>query len=443
MTATPLNQAIKEKVSVETAAYDNLMCHALVVDLFAGGGGASTGISQAIGRDVDLAVDHNAEAMAMHAANHPGTRHVIGDVFSVDPVAATGGQPVGLLWASPDCKHFSRAKSGVQLSTKIRSLAWAVVKWAAAVRPRVIMLENVPEFATWGPLVNGKPCKKRKGQTFAQWVARLRALGYEVQWRELRACDYGVPTIRKRFFLIARRDGLPIIWPTPTHGNPDSAEVRAGILAPWRTAADCIDWSLPCPSIFLTRDEARAVGCKRPLADTTIARIKHGVQRFVLDAAKPFIVPIQTKGGAYALAVPTLVEIGYGEGKGQRPRAPGIGIPLGTVVASGTKHALVLATLAGHNADTDAPTATITANGSAYKIADIGLRMLTPRELFRAQGFPESYVIDVGCGKRFTKETQVRLCGNSVCPPVARAIVSANYQDRGKSQPSICGEVAS
>ena len=398
----------------------------IVIDLFAGGGGASTGISQAIGRDVDLAVDHNAEAMAMHAANHPGTRHVTGDVFSVNPVAATGSQPVGLLWASPDCKHFSRAKSGVQLNAKIRSLAWSVVKWAAAVRPRIIMLENVPEFATWGPLVNGQPCKRRKGQTFARWVARLRALGYAVQWRELRACDYGAPTIRKRFFLIARCDGLPIIWPTPTHGNPDSAEVRAGLLAPWRTAADCVDWSLPCPSIFLTRDEARAFGCKRPLAEATMRRIAHGVQRFVLDAAKPFIAPIQTKGGAYALAVPTLVEIGYGERKGQRPRAPGIGIPLGTVVASGAKHALVLATLAKHN--TDAPTATITANGSVYEIADIGLRMLSPRELFRAQGFPDSYVIDVDAsGKRSTKETQVRLCGNSVCPPVACAIVSANY----------------
>jgi DNA (cytosine-5)-methyltransferase 1 len=233
--------------------------HELIVDLFAGGGGASLGIEQAFGRPVDVAVNHSADAVAMHQANHPQTVHLQCDVFEVNPLQATGGRQVGLLWASPDCKHFSKAKGGKPRSKKIRSLAWVVVKWATLVRPRVIMLENVEEFVTWGPLgPDNQPCPQRKGQTFKRWVGQLRKLGYVVEWKELRACDYGTPTIRKRFFLVARCDGLPIRWPAPTHGKPDSVEVRKGKLLPWRTAAECINWNLPCHSIFLTKEEGRA-----------------------------------------------------------------------------------------------------------------------------------------------------------------------------------------
>lgn len=242
----------------------------ITVDLFAGGGGTSTGIELGLGRPVDVAVDHDPEAIAMHQANHPATIHHCESVFAVDPVRATGNQPVGLLWASPDCTHHSRAKGGKPVSNKRRGLAWVVIKWARRTRPRVIMLENVEEFAEWGPLTDdGRPCRQRKGQTFAQWVGQLELIGYRVEWRTLRACDYGAPTIRKRLFLVARRDGLPIVWPAPTHGAPDSLGVQRGKLAAWRTAAECIDWSIPCPSIF---DRAR------PLAENTLRRIARGVQ---------------------------------------------------------------------------------------------------------------------------------------------------------------------
>ena len=257
--------------------------HELVVDLFAGGGGASTGIEQAIGRHVDVAVNHDREAISLHTANHPQTRHFCSDVFEVDPLTVTDGQPVGLLWASPDCKHFSKAKGGKPVSKKIRSLAWVVIKWAKAVQPRVICLENVEEFQTWGPLAaDGRPCPQRKGKTFALWVAQLRNLGYAVEWRELRACDYGAPTIRKRLFLVARRDGQPITWPSPTHAQPDAKGKAPPGLKPWRTAADCIDWSIPAPSIF-----NRA----RPLADATCRRIAKGIVRYVYQAAQPFVAP--------------------------------------------------------------------------------------------------------------------------------------------------------
>lgn len=251
-----------------------------VVDNFAGGGGASTGIEMALGREVNIAVNHDPEAVALHTENHPATRHFCEDVFKVDPAEVTRGAKVGLAWFSPDCKHFSKAKGGKPRSKKIRGLAWVVVKWAATVRPRVIMLENVEEFKTWGPLLDdGKPCPKRKGKTFLAWVARLRNLGYAVEWRELRACDYGAPTIRKRLFLIARCDGKPIVWPEPTHASP----AALGGKKPWRTAAECIDWSIPCPSIF---DRSK------PLAEATLRRIARGIVKFVRDAKKPFIVNV-------------------------------------------------------------------------------------------------------------------------------------------------------
>lgn len=486
----------------------------LVVDLFAGGGGASTGIEQAIGRHVDIAINHDPEAVALHAMNHPQTKHYVSDVFEVDPREVTEGRPVGLLWASPDCKHFSKAKGGKPVSKKIRSLAWVVVKWARLVAPRVIFLENVEEFQTWGPLgADGRPCPERKGLTFRRWVRELQRAGYAVEWRELRACDYGAPTTRKRLFLVARRDGQPIAWPKPMHGPG---------LKPYRTAAECIDWNIPAPSIFER---------SRPLADNTLRRIARGVMRYVVNAASPFIVrmghtghgdagkahgigePLSTitSKAEHLLAVPTLVQTGCGERPGQAPRSLDLHAPLGTVVGGGQKHALVAAFLAKHYggnetpgtsldrpvdtittqdhhalvasslvklrgtssaAPVDEPLHTVSAQGThhaevrallikfygtdqdprlddplhtittkdrfglvvvkgeVYAIADIGMRMLEPRELYRAQGFPDSYVIDRRAdGTPLPKHAQVRMVGNSVSPVAAQALVAANFRD--------------
>ncbi|ATA23510.1 DNA methyltransferase [Brenneria goodwinii] len=289
----------------------------IIVDNFAGGGGASTGIEMAIGRSVDIAINHDPNAIAMHTTNHPDTLHYCESVFDIDPVAATGGRPVGLAWFSPDCRHFSKAKGSKPVKKEIRGLAWIVLRWALAVRPRVMMLENVEEFKTWGPLLTDadgtqRPDPARAGETFAAFVGMLsvgipvdhpalaevcefleiapgseqaqqlvRGLGYNVDYRELRACDYGAPTIRKRFFMVMRCDGNPVTWPEATHGDPKSPAVLAGKLKPWRTAAECIDWSIPCPSIFER---------KRPLAENTLKRIARGIQRFVLDNPTPFIV---------------------------------------------------------------------------------------------------------------------------------------------------------
>lgn len=258
----------------------------IVVDNFAGGGGASTGIEMALGRSPEIAINHDPDAISMHTVNHPETEHYCESVWDIVPRDVVAGRPVGLVWLSPDCKHFSKAKGSTPVSKKIRGLAWVTLRWAATVRPRVIMLENVEEFQTWGPLLidsegNARPDPAKKGRTFNSFINALRRQGYKVEWRELRACDYGTPTIRKRLFLIARRDGAPIVWPKPTHGDPASAEVKAGKLLPWPTAADIIDWSIPCPSIFER---------KRPLAENTLRRIAKGLERFVINAAEPFIV---------------------------------------------------------------------------------------------------------------------------------------------------------
>ncbi|MCO7512374.1 DNA cytosine methyltransferase [Serratia fonticola] len=289
----------------------------LIVDNFAGGGGASTGIEMATGRSVDIAINHDENAIAMHETNHPDTLHYCESVYDIDPVAATAGRPVGLAWFSPDCRHFSKAKGSAPVKKEIRGLAWIIIRWILRVNPRFIPMENVEEFKTWGPLVtdengNDYPCPDRVGETFAGFVAMLTTgiaadhpalaeccdilgieegsddhhrliagLGYVVDYRELRACDYGAPTIRKRFFMLMRCDGRPIVWPEPTHGDPKSLEVQSGKLKPWRTAAECIDWSIPCPSIFER---------KRPLADNTLRRIARGIQRFVIDSPAPFIV---------------------------------------------------------------------------------------------------------------------------------------------------------
>ncbi|CAI2498657.1 DNA (cytosine-5-)-methyltransferase [Serratia proteamaculans] len=289
----------------------------LIVDNFAGGGGASTGIEMATGRSVDIAINHDENAIAMHETNHPETLHYCESVFDIDPVAATAGQPVGLAWFSPDCRHFSKAKGSKPVKKEIRGLAWIVIRWALAKRPRVMMLENVEEFKTWGPLLTAEdgtehPDSTRAGETFAAFIGMLTTgvaadhpaiaeccevlnidaasddvrrlvsgLGYVVDHKELRACDFGAPTIRRRFFMVMRCDGRPVEWPVASHGDPKSLDVQSGKLAPWRTAAECIDWSIPCPSIFER---------KRPLAENTLRRIARGIQRFVIDSPNPFIV---------------------------------------------------------------------------------------------------------------------------------------------------------
>ncbi|WP_293797303.1 DNA cytosine methyltransferase [uncultured Pantoea sp.] len=297
----------------------------IIVDNFAGGGGASTGIEMATGRSVDIAINHDPNAIAMHTTNHPDTLHYCESVFDIDPIAATAGAPVGLAWFSPDCRHFSKAKGSKPVKKEIRGLAWIVIRWALAKRPRVVMLENVEEFKTWGPLLESEdhPDPARAGETFAAFVGMLSTgidadhpaldevcdflqigrhsaearrlvagLGYAVEYRELRACDYGAPTIRKRFFMVMRCDNQPVTWPQPSHGDPKSLAVQSGHLKPWRTAAECIDWSIPCPSIFERN---------KPLAENTLKRIARGIQRFVIDNPTPFIVKCNhtTNKGSY------------------------------------------------------------------------------------------------------------------------------------------------
>lgn len=304
----------------------------LIVDNFAGGGGASTGIELATGYSVDIAINHDPEAIKMHKANHPNTKHYCENVWAVDPVKACKGHPVALAWFSPDCKHFSKAKGGKPKDKNIRGLAWVACRWAGLVRPRVIMLENVEEFKTWGPLGRRHhPIKSKQGETFRKFVQQLTDLGYEVEFRELVAADYGAPTMRKRFFMIARCDGKPIVWPEPTHAPVDSEEVKAGLLKPYVGAYTQLDFSLPCPSIFDTSEEIKekyGIRAVRPLAPKTMERIARGLKKFVLDNPEPFIVPI-----------------GYGERKGQAPRVHDIEKPLPTIVGSG-KHYLCEPTLA-------------------------------------------------------------------------------------------------
>lgn len=434
----------------------------LIVDNFAGGGGASTGIEMAIGRSVDIAINHDPAAIAMHRANHPNTRHYCEDVWQVDPVEACGGQPVALAWFSPDCKHFSRAKGGKPVDKNIRGLAWVAIKWALLVRPRVIMLENVPEIQTWGPLIpktdhktgrvlkivgyGHKPWSKhgapktvvsepgeivpieqclmvpdpeRKGETFDGFLMALSTglpkdhpafaeccealaisldsaeaeritagLGYDIQFRELKSCDYGAPTTRTRFYMIARCDGKPIVFPQPTHAKKDSADVAEGRKKPYRTAAECIDWSIPAKSIF-ERD--------KPLAENTLKRIARGIQKFVIENPEPFIIhykfdnepesinnplstitavnshyvvtpmimcnntnnvgasaddplPTVTTGNRNYVVAPSIVPIGYGEHEGQKPRVNSVDEPLGTVVGSG-KHYLATPTLIQYHSE--------------------------------------------------------------------------------------------
>ena len=476
----------------------------LIIDNFAGGGGASQGIYQALGIHVDIAINHDEYAIQMHKLNHPETIHLCENIWEVDPVKATKGRPVGFAWFSPDCTHFSRAKGGKPVKKNIRGLAWVVLKWAKSpVRPRVFCLENVTEFQTWGPLdKNNKPDKNLSGKTFKKWKTQLEKLGYVIEYRTLVAADYGAPTIRKRLYLIARCDGQPIIWPKPTHGP--------GLL-PYKTAAECIDWSLPCPSIFER---------KRELAENTLRRIARGIKRYVIEAKEPFIFKIgQTGGNSYrsislreplrtivskaedCLVIPHLTKyhgLQGGETRAQALNEPVRTIdtsnrfvlvsaflskyyncdkpasslfeptptvtaidhnalvaahltkfygtntgsdmrePVPTITASGQHIAEVRAFLTkyhgtGDGQDLREPARTLTAKhrfglvvvlGIEYQICDIGLRMLQPRELARAQGFPDSYILTG------PKSQQVAKIGNSVCPCMAEVLVRANYKIR-------------
>lgn len=457
----------------------------IIVDNFAGGGGASTGIEMATGMSVDIAINHDPAAIAMHRVNHPDTEHYCESVWDVNPKEAVNGRKVGLAWFSPDCKHFSKAKGGKPVDKKVRGLAWIAVKWAIAVKPRVIMLENVEEFKTWGPLKDGYPDESRKGQTFQSFVKALESLGYQVEFKELRACDYGAPTTRKRFFMIARCDGKAIKWPEPTHGNPNSLEVQVGKLLPWRTASEIIDWSIGTPSIF---------DRKKPLAENTMRRIARGIERFVINNPSPFIVrigqtgfggdrlqyqlnkplttittkaehclvtptllvnttghsgskldePIKTitTGGHHALVTPFLATY-YTETTKNGVRGQTLKEPIATIPTA-NRFGLVNAFLTkyygsdiGQQMDEPLHTITtrdrfglVTIHGQDYKIVDIGMRMLQPHELFAAQGFPKNYVIDKDFeGKTYPKTAQVARCGNAVPPPFAEALVRANLPE--------------
>lgn len=362
------------------------MAAGLIIDSFAGGGGASTGIEWALGRSPDFAINHDDDALLMHAANHPRTVHLKENIWKVDPVAVTKGRPVFCLWASPDCRHHSKAKGGAPVSRSVRGLADVILVWAETVSPQIIMLENVEEFAQWGPLgEDGKPCPYHKGAEFARWVRHLERLGYEVEWRELRACDYGAPTIRKRLFLVARRDSKPIVWPAATHAKASDPRVAAGVLKPYRTAAEIIDWSIRAPSIFMTRAEAKGEGLNivRPLADKSLARIAKGFDRHVMQRARtekgafvvgmstgasaPFISHAQQGGRNRSADEPhhticanakdqNQVVMGYlvsryGERPGQEPRAIAIDRPYPTVVKGGNGGDLAAVYIAQQNTD--------------------------------------------------------------------------------------------
>lgn len=464
------------------------------MDNFAGGGGASSGIEIATGKSVDIAINHDPEAIRMHKANHPHTKHYCEDVWQVDPVKACKGHPVGLAWFSPDCKHFSKAKGGKPKDKFIRGLAWVACRWAGLVRPRVIMLENVEEFKTWGPLNRGHhPIKSKKGKTFEKFVQQLTDLGYEVQFRELVAADYGAPTMRKRFFMIARCDGNPIIWPKPTHAPRNSEEVKAGLLKPYVGAYTQIDFSRPCPSIFDTSQEIKkkyGIRAVRPLAPKTMQRIARGLIKFVIDNPEPFIIqcnhggerrpndirePMPTITGKHGYGIVTSFLHKYYDG-GYTGAGASVENPLPTVTAW-DHNSVVTANLIQMNNHCDGrdikePLPTITAgdghfgevrafllkyygNGTAhsvkepldtitskdrfglviikgvdYQIVDIGLRMLEPRELYGCQGFPDDYIIDHDFeGNTYPRSEQVEKCGNSVCPHLPAAMVRSNLPE--------------
>jgi DNA (cytosine-5)-methyltransferase 1 len=472
----------------------------LIVDSFAGGGGASTGIELALGVSPDIAINHDPEALTMHAANHPLTEHHCEDVWRVNPREVCRGRPVGLFWLSPDCTYHSKARGGKPFRDRKeargrRGLPWLAVYWAEQVRPRVIAMENVEELELWGPLLpDGSRDLDRQGFNFRRFVSRLKNLGYRVEWRVLKASDYGVPTIRKRLFLVARCDGQPIVWPEQTHGR--------GLRQPAPCGAE-LDYSIPCPSIF-------APG--RNLCENTLRRIARGIDRYVINDPKPFIVttrgtseahirasahsidsPLGTitagRGNHHHLVAATLINTRNGERLGQAPRVRDLREPFPTITAKGSQGALVTAFLARHyggnendgwnlrdplptvttvdhhslvyafmlkyygteqNPRLDEPLHTITTkdrfalvtietgeHAGVYYIADIGMRHLVPRELYNCQGFPRRYIIDpvFKLGRRLPKHAQTRMCGNSVPPGLVAAVLRANFLESTVSEP--------
>ncbi|MEC6831922.1 DNA cytosine methyltransferase [Photobacterium toruni] len=437
----------------------------IVVDNFAGGGGASTGMELGLNRHVDIAINHDPAAIDMHRINHPETKHYCESVWDVDPIEACEGRPVGLAWFSPDCKHFSKAKGNRPVDKNIRGLAWVAIRWAALVPVRMIMLENVEEFMTWGPVVEieenkFKPCPNRKGETFNAFVKvltvgledthpawpeirmalgdsfqhydKLKAgLGYKLDFKVLHACDYGAPTTRKRFFLIARSDNEEIKWPAKTHGAKGSG------LKSFNTAASIIDWSIPVKSIF---------DRKKPLAEKTLLRINKGLDKFVFGVDEPFIVPNDcVVPFANELLNPISADLITSHIVKLRGTNIGHGTnePVHTISAGGFHIGEVRAFLIkyygmsyGENCNKPIGTVTtkdrfglVTVKGENYKVVDIGMRMLEPHELFAAQGFPSDYQISHNsCGKKLSKASQVARCGNAVCPPVAQALIEANIK---------------
>lgn len=463
----------------------------ITVDNFCGGGGASTGIRNALNREVDIAINHDPSAIGMHTANHPNTEHYLESVWDVDPVKAVRGRKVGYAWFSPDCTHFSKAKGSKPKSKNIRGLAWVSVKWGGLVRPRVMVLENVEEFTTWGPLdENDRPIESRKGETFDAFKMALTTglpeehpsfdeirsalgedfpyekivtgLGYDIDFKMLAACDYGAPTRRVRFFMIARSDGKPIVWPKATHGDPMSLPVQSGHQMPWRTAAEHIDFSIPVKSIF---------NRSKPLCENTLKRIARGFKKFIVDNPSPYIVDGKVN----------FISQYYGENGTDDARGQTLDSPLYTITTA-NRYALVSAFIAKHYGGNytgcgqalDAPLPTITTkdhstlvcaymiayygqekdigskvdeplrtittkdrfalvltiHGQEYEVVDIGMRFLTPRELYSCQGFDESYIIDRDHkGNPLKAQVQKQKVGNSVCPPIAEAITRANVPE--------------
>lgn len=440
----------------------------IIVDNFAGGGGASTGIELATGRPVAIAINHDPDAILMHRTNHPYTEHLQASVWDVDPREVCRGRPVGLAWFSPDCKHFSKAKGAALVDRGIRGLAWIVLRWAGTVRPRVIILENVEEFVTWGPVRKGKPVKKKVGQTFQKWKRQLLELGYQVEHREIVAADLGAPTTRKRFVLVARCDGRPIVWPERTHGPRDSEEVRDGRLLPWKSAAEIIDWSVPCYSVFASKRELKekyGVNAVRPLADNTMRRVIRGVDKFTIRSGRPFVVECNHGGDGHAradgeplntitrkytggLCDPLLAPFTFSNTGGSV--GADVSEPVRTITAAAGEFADCRAELievggqdlmhwpevrdllnrhCGYEMADD-EILLLEIGGGLYFIADILLRMLTPRELYNAMGFPPDYIIDRDhLGNEYGKTKQVARCGNAVCPPMATALVRANLPE--------------
>lgn len=424
----------------------------LIIDFFAGGGGASTGIEKAINREIDIAINHDVDAIAMHEINHPKTKHYQEDVWEVDPIECCQGREVDLAWFSPTCTHFSKAKGGKPKDKKIRSQAWVAIKWAKAVKPKIIILENVEEFQHWGPVdENGIPIKEKQGETFNDFVEAFKNLGYIVEWKELRAADFGVPTIRKRFFLIARCDGNPIVWSKPTHKNKEDKDFEEKNLLPWVESSTIIDWSIPGKSIF---------NRKKELVDNTKIRIGRGFDKFVYKSEKPFVInkeetflasEVEKEDVNYKdeavdcltknkenLTVGYLVQHYGGNYKGN-----GISLekPLGTITTV-DHHALITCFLTKYYGNDDGqslqtPLHTITTvskfalviiKHEKYIVTDILMRMLVPRELFNANGFPATYVIDTDAkGKKITQAKQIARCGNSVPPELSYVLVRDNY----------------